>query len=171
MRIVLICFFITNLVFSQKDVFDVARTGNVVELQQLIKENANCINEVSPSGYTPLILATYRGNTEVAKYLINEVKDIDFISTSGTALMAAVMKQNLELIKLFVSKKANLNIQDNNGTTALMLAITVQNTEIIKEILVAKPDLKIKDKNNKEALDYALKTNNQTIIKLFNYEK
>lgn len=174
MKYIIFTLFFINFTIGQsvkKNIFDVARSGTVSELQVLIKENANCINELSENGYTPLILATYRNNIEVAKVLINETKNIDFLSNSGTALMAAIMRENLDIIKLILAKKANLNLQDTNGATALMLAVSSQNIEIIKEILKAGPDLKIRDKFQKQALDYALKTNNNLIINLFNYEK
>lgn len=174
MKWTLIALMFVNVLFSQskpKTIFDVARSGTVLELNELLKNNPNCVDEISENGYSPLILATYRNNIEVAKILLKKTKDINFLSNSGTALMAAAMRGNLEMTQLILSQKANLNLQDSAGATALMLAISTQNIEIIKEILKAGPDLSVRDNFQKQAIDYALKSNNNSIINLFQNEK
>lgn len=165
-KITSIMLFLSMFGFSQKNVFDVARTGTIEEIKALHDENANVVNEVNESGYSPLILATYRSNNAVANYLIEVVEDIDYTCSLGSALMAATYKANTEIVENLLKKGANPNIVDSNGQTALMLAIIIQNTDLIKLLLAAKSDLTIRDNKNKQALDHALQSNDQTIIKL-----
>ena len=152
--------------FGQKDVFAIARNGTVEEMKVLFEKDPKCVNEVDKYGFSPLILASYRGNFEVAKYLITIVKDINYQSPEGTALMAAVMRNNTELILLLIEKKANLDLTSQTGVTALMLATQFKNIEIIKILMQNKANKLLKDKEGKTAFEYAVNTNNETIIKL-----
>lgn len=161
----LILFFSLNA-FSQKTIFDVARTGTVDEVKSLMKGNPNCINEISPEGYSPLILACYRGNVEVARFLIRNVKDINSASGMGTALMAATVKGNVEIVRLLLENKADSNVTDANGTTALMYAVQFSNPEIVKLLLKNKADKAKIDSKGKTAFEYAAFSGNEEIINL-----
>lgn len=166
MRSLFICFFIFNLAFSQKDVFTIARNGSVEEMKLLFEKNPNSVNEVNNYGFSPLILASYRGNREVAKYLITIVKDINYQSPEGTALMAAVMTGDIELINLLIEKNTNLDATNKTGVTALMLATQFKKIDIIKLLLLHKANKLLKDDEGKTAFEYAVNTNNDTIIQL-----
>ncbi len=161
-----IFFFWVCPIHAQKTVFEIARKGTLVEMENLYKENPEIVDSIDDKGYSPLILATYWNNEEVAKFLIEKTKNLDYNSENGTALMAATFKENKIILENLLQKGVNLNLKDANGQTALMLAIFVQNIEIIEVLIKQKPDLTIRDKNNKQALDYALQTNDQKIIKL-----
>lgn len=166
MRIVIFLLFMISSSFAQKDVFAIARNGTVEEMKTLFEKDVNCVNQVNDFGFSPLILASYRGNFEVAKYLITIVNDINYQSPEGTALMAAVMRNNSELILLLIEKKANLDLTSQNGVTALMLATQFKSIEIIKILLQNKANKLLKDNEGKTAFEYAVNTNNETIIKL-----
>lgn len=150
-----------------KDVFDTARTGTLDEMKQLVVKNNDTINAVSAMGFSPLILACYRGNEPVAQYLAKNVKDINFNSSSGTALSAAVVKGNVALTKVLLENKANPNIADASGVTPLVYAVQFENKEIISLLLKYKADAKAKDHEGHSPYDHALFTGNQEIINLF----
>ena len=166
MKFVYFFLFVFSFSFAQKDVFTVARNGSVEEMKLLYEKDANCVNEVDKNEFSPLILASYRGNFEVAKYLITIVKDVNYQSPEGTALMAAVMKNNMELIQLLINKKANLDLTSKTGVTALMLAIQFKKTDIIQILLLNKANKLLKDNEGKTAFEYAVNTNDDTIIQL-----
>ncbi len=158
---------ISSLAFSQtKTVFDIARSGTVAQMELLYKENPAIIDTINENQSSPLILACYRGNTQVALYLIENVKDINYNSGMGTALMAAIVKGKADLVQTLLAKKANTNLTDAQGITALMYAIQFQNVEIIKMLLDHKADKSIQNKDRKTAFEYAIFTNNETIINL-----
>lgn len=166
-KITLLLFLFFSLhAFSQKTIFNVARTGTVDEVKALMKENPNCINEISPEGFSPLILACYRGNAEVAKFLISNVKDINSTSGMGTALMVATVKGNAEIVKLLLDNKANPDLTDANGTTALIYAVQFSNPEIVKLLLENKADKAKTDDKGKTAFEYAAFSGNEQIINL-----
>ena len=152
--------------FTQKNAYDIARSGTLLEIEQLYQTDSLSLNIPNESGYTALILACYRKNMPVAKFLIEKKITLDFGSGMGTALMASTFKGNVAAVKLLIDNDANLNLTDANGQNVLMMAITVKNIEIIKLLLAAKINLEARDNNKKQAIDYALMTNDQTIIKL-----
>ena len=160
----LLCFYISTA--QEKNVFDIARSGTLTEIQNLNKSNPDLINSLNENKTSPLILACYRGNIEVAKFLIENVKNINYNSDMGTALMAATYKNQPQLVKLLLEKKANPNATDANGITALSLAVQFKNTELVKLLLEYKADKTIKDNKGKTAFEYAVFSQNEPIINL-----
>jgi len=151
---------------SSLDVFNIARKGTVADVENYLKTDANGFNGVNEAGVSPLILACYYSNNEVAKALIKLGVDINGNSKMGTPLMAAVVKNNVEITKLLLEKNANVNATDANGTTALLYAIQLNNKEIATLLLKQKVDLTHKDKNGKTAFEHAVFSGNQEIINL-----
>jgi ankyrin repeat protein len=160
----LLCFF--NSQAQNKSVFDIARNGTLAEIQNLNKSTPDLINSLNENKSSPLILACYRGNIEVAQFLIENVKDINYNSDMGTALMAATYKNQPELVESLLKKKANPNAIDTNGTTALLLAVQFKNTALVKLLLEYNADKTIKDKKGKTAFEYAVFSQNEQIINL-----
>lgn len=169
-KIALLILFIATFSNGQenkpKDVFDVARFGSIEEMKVLESKNADTINSVNKMNFTPLILACYKGNTEVASYLAKHVKDVNYNSSSGTALAASVVKGNLALSKLLLENKADPNLADAGGMTPLLYAIQFKNTELVKLLLSHKADKKQADNSGKMPFEYAVFTKNQEIINL-----
>ena len=166
--ILLVFFFAFQSVSSQEalNVFDVARKGTVEQAKALYKQDPNIFNTVNEAGYSPLILACYRGNDEVAQFLIEKGSDVNGTSSMGTPLMAAVVKGNTEIVTLLINHKADINITDANGTTALMYAVQLKNVPMTKLLLDHKADKAKLDKTGKTAFEYAVFSGNETLINL-----
>ena len=154
---------------QQKDVFDVARNGTVQEMESLMKQNSDVINSVNQMGFTPLILACYRGNVEVAKYLIDKAKDINYNSPEGTALSSLCINYNKELVEKLLAKNADPNIQDSHGNTPLLWAVKRSNLELVSLLLKNKADINMKDSVGISAFEYAIKSNNKELINLLKH--
>lgn len=156
---------VSILGFSQeKNVFDVARKGTLTEIQEIYKANPQQINALNESQSSPLILAAYRNNEAVALYLAEKVKDINYNSGQGTALMAAVMSGNLKIIEKIIALKADLNQKDASGKTALIYAVSFDKNDIVKALLKAGADKTIKGKDGKSALDFAVFNKNTQLM-------
>lgn len=169
-KITLILLLITAFCHAQqkaeKDVFDTARYGTLADMQKLHAADKDIINAISPMGFTPLILACYRGNNEVAEYLAINVKNINQTSDNGTALAAVAVKGNTALAKILLENKADPNIADTMGITPLIYAIQFENKELVELLLKYKASKTVKDKEGKTPMDYAIFTNNNDIINL-----
>lgn len=164
----LILIIFCSSVFSQnpKDVFELARTGSDNEVLEVLKLNSNAFNVFNGDGYSPLILACYRGNNKTAFILIANTDDIDYRSSMGTALMAASIKGNLEIVNELLRKNANPDICDSNGTTALIYAAMFLKKDIAQALVNAKVNREAKDNRGNTALDYAILANNDELIKI-----
>lgn len=61
---VFLSFILVSAQGKSKSIFDIARSGTVAEVKEEIKKNPDIINQVNENGFSPLILACYRGNVE-----------------------------------------------------------------------------------------------------------
>ena len=156
-----------NAVFSQNsDCFDIARKGNLYDIKVLFENDKCVVNAIDDNGSSMLILACYRGNQEVAKFLIENQANLNYVSKNGTALMACVFKGELQLVDEMLKKNVNLDLTDENGITALILAVQIKNVEMVKKLLSANANKELKCKQNKTAFEYAVFSNNEEIINL-----
>ena len=83
-----------NFSFAQTDVFDCARTGTAEEMEAFYTSNPELVDALNDRGSSPLTLAAYYNNIEVANYLIDKVDNINGNSDDGTPLMAAVVSMS-----------------------------------------------------------------------------
>jgi ankyrin repeat protein len=155
-----------NAQVKSKDVFDVARSGTVDEMKALVQLKKDTVNAVNQGGFSPLILACYRGNTPVAEYLAKNAKNINYNSPNGTALAAAAVKGNTAMVKLLLENKANPDLADAMGMTPLLYSSQFENKEIIQLLLKYKANKKLANGEGKTAMDYAVFNKNQEIIDL-----
>ena len=163
----LIIFLIASTsIFSQATIFDVARKGTVTEMNAILSNAPELIDSLTPQGFTPLILACYNGNVAVATFLVKQKANVNFNSSNGTALMAAIVKNDKTLTVLLLEAKANIDLQDRNGFTALHYAIQFRNYEMIALLLQFQTNPNIKDNSGMSATDYALKLKDEQIQQL-----
>ncbi|WP_126652397.1 ankyrin repeat domain-containing protein [Chryseobacterium aureum] len=167
--ILIVGLFLSSLLSAQdkaKSIFDIARSGTVAEVQELMKQNPDIINHTNENGFSPLILACYRGNKEVANFLIDNVKDVNYKSREGTALAGLAIKYNKDLVEHLLKKKADPNIADETGYTPLFWAVKSGNKDLVEQLLQYKADKTKKDAMGMTPFEYALQTNNKEIINL-----
>lgn len=151
---------------SDKNIFDIARSGSLTELNALTEKDPKAINEIDSRGYTALILACYRGNIPVALHLIDHADNINHVSAQGTALATMTVHYNKDLTLKLLEKGANPNLADQNGETPLFLAVKSGNEELVRILLDHKADATIKDNQQKTVFEYAIESNNKAIINL-----
>jgi uncharacterized protein len=163
---VLTLVFLSFSAYCQLDVFDVARKGSIDQLKELVEINKDTINSINARGDSPLILACYYGNKEVAEYLIDNVNDVNYITPNGTALIAASYTKNKDIVIKLLTQTSNIDLVDQNGKSALVFAIMANDFEIVEILIKKGASTDLKDKSNKACIDYALESKNQKIIDL-----
>jgi ankyrin repeat protein len=95
--------------------------GNLAMVNFLIKNGAD-VNAVDKAGNTALMLAAKNGN-------------ITLLLQNKDKAEAALKDVDVDIVKLLLDNKADVNVVAKDGTTALMLAAEVGNTEIVKSLL------------------------------------
>ena len=163
------CLFLySTFTFAQSDIFEVSRNGSLEEIKAIYNQDKELVNSKNEQGYTPLTLACYNGNLEVASFLVEKVSDINGNSNYGTPLMAAVYKSYDKIVTVLLKHNANPNIQDSQGGTAMHYAVLFKKYEIIKLLIDADADFNIQNNVKKSALDFAISYKDEKLNELLN---
>lgn len=103
------------------------------------------IDTVNNNGWSALMLAIERNNTELVLLLLEHNPNINLINKDGwTILMLAIRylrRDALTVVKILLERSADINIIGNTGTTALSLALYGRNTELILLLLKYNPHI------------------------------
>lgn len=167
MKIILTLIFGFGYIFGfSQNVFDVARKGNLEEIKEIMKANKEAINQIDEYSFSPLILACYHRNRDVAEFLIENVKDLDYISNQGSALAALSINYDKDLVIKLLNKKANPNVKDKNGVTPLIWAVKMGNKDLVTILLEYKADRNLSDNSGKTAFEYAIESRNLEILNI-----
>lgn len=161
----------------------------------LLLKNGAQVQKRANSGIPPLMLASFKGHTDIVKLLLTYGSNINstsehipilctlkegiwirqnsneskFNDKNGTALICAIQKgASLKLIETLLHEKhININSQTHMGRTALMIACGSCRAKVVNLLLHYKPDLNIRSDVGATALDIASvrEFRNENIIK------
>ncbi|KAI1327669.1 ankyrin repeat-containing domain protein [Xylariaceae sp. FL0255] len=114
-------------------------TGDIkVSMELLNGRFIDCINTLSPTGVSPLIIASIRGLTGVVRYLLSKGASVDLTGSSEkTALHFASQHGFFEIANELLSANADIVAADSEGNYALHLAIHYQMTSVAR-LLISK---------------------------------
>ena len=114
-----------------------ARSGDVESARLLIAAGAD-VNDVLPDGASALIVAAHSGHSRVAALLLDRGADPNAADIGYTALHAAVLRSDLDLVKSLLAHKADPNAQITKGTPVRRNS---QDFELPKTLIGATPYL------------------------------
>ena len=92
-----------------------ARNGDVETAKMLVKAGAN-VNDVAASGASALVLAAHSGHGPLAIYLLEQGADPNAAEAGYTALHAAVLRSQIELVNALLDDGADPNALVEHGT-------------------------------------------------------
>jgi len=92
-----------------------ARQGDVESAKLLLAGGASP-NETGPDGMSALVLASYSGHGDLAAFLLNKDANANAADAGYTALHAAVLRGDVELVKKLLEYGANPNGRISKGT-------------------------------------------------------
>lgn len=146
-----------------RTIFDVVTSGNVEELQLILKVHPEETATLDKNGSTPLINAVKRNNKLMVKALLGGRADVNVADNYGnTPLIWAIMNDNVALVQMLLAAGADVNIATKNGWSPIMYAVmrpwasTRDSVKIVKLLLAAGADLDKKDKLGQRPLDLAI---------------
>lgn len=119
---------------AELNLFSAAAIGYLPEIEQWHNWNAGCVNWYAKDGFTPLQLAGYFGQAEVALWLIEKGANIHAVSKNGAALQAihaAVAGRNAAIVRALIDAGADVHAQQAGGFTPLMAAEQNGDGEIV----------------------------------------
>jgi ankyrin repeat protein len=114
-----------------------ARSGDVDSARVLLAAGAD-VNDALPDGTGALVLAAHSGNGAVAALLLDKGADPNAATVGYTALHAAVLRADLDLVKALLAHGANPSAPITKGTPVRRLS---QDFELPKTLIGATPYL------------------------------
>lgn len=92
-----------------------ARSGDLESAKMLVEAGAN-VNDTAPDGNSVLVVAAYSGNGKVAQFLLDKDASPNAAGSGYTALHAAVLRGDPELVKALLAHAASPNLRITKGT-------------------------------------------------------
>lgn len=147
--------------------------ANSAVVRMLINKGADCNALTENSRETPLHIAVGRGNLTITRILLNHGAALEAEDEDGsTALSLACLGGYFDLVKEFLSLKANNSKADKRGRTALHCAAlggftdVIRVTDVIRLLHSYGADLDVSDQQKLTALQHATIRFNRPVIQL-----
>ncbi len=142
--------------------------NDILAVQNLLQRGAD-VNELDANQDAPLVIAAFKGYTEIVEKLLEAGADITAVDPEmkATALHAAAYAGRTEAAKVLIAYKIDIDKQGPyNGYTALHDAIWQNNIETAKILIEAGANLEVKSKDGQTALDLAKARDRKKIVAL-----
>lgn len=137
---------------------------------QLEQSKENFANKYSSDGFTPLSLAAFFDQDEIAKLLLTHKANPNLVAKNPSkvnALHSAVAKENYNLCALFLKYKVDVNATQTQSVTALHSAVHRGNLKLTKLLVENGADIHAKMKNGDTPLAIAQREKHNIIEKYF----
>ncbi|MBU6503468.1 MAG: ankyrin repeat domain-containing protein [Burkholderiales bacterium] len=111
------------------------------------------VNVLDAHGESPLMMASLKGQFNIAKELIDKGADVN--KTGWTPLHYAATGGHAKIVSLLLDHYAYIDAASPNGTTPLMMAAYYGNAETVKLLLDEGADPLLKNQQGLTAIDFA----------------
>lgn len=142
--------------------------GKMDVAQNSLTHDKSYANQRSNDGFTPLSLAAFFNQTEIAKLLLANEADPNSRATNPSkvnALHSAVAKENYELCKLLIEYGVNVNATQMQNVTALHSASHRGNLKLVKLLVENGAQINLEMDNGETALSIAEKDGHEDVKK------
>lgn len=144
-----------------------ARRGDIVEARDLLERGADPEARSPMSGWTPLIVASMQGHTEVALLLLAAGADPDARGLDGwTALRFAVSLADDVVARILINHHADPNLRDADGTTTLMDAAREGHEASVELLLAHGAEPALENRQRESALTLARRYGHAGVVRL-----
>ena len=130
--------------------------------QLLINTPKIDLNPITADGETPLMMAVFKSQTELAVQMIDKGADVN--QTGWTPLHYAATAGNAQLIKILLDKHAYIDAESPNKTTPLMMAAHYGTASAVKLLLEEGADVGLKNDLGLTAIDFAQQAKKQDSV-------
>lgn len=147
----------------------VAADSDAYEIVQMLIEAGANVNFCTPlqGGHCPLAYAacTKPNNKSMIKLLYEAGADINFVNDSTSPLTAAALNSCFDNMNYLIQLGADVNLQDQNGSTTLMLLSQFERIDSAKLLIENGADVNIQDNKGMTVLMYACYYGNRNYAK------
>jgi ankyrin repeat protein len=116
------------------NLFEASAAGKFDVVAHLIFNYPEAVNEYADDGFTPLGLACYFGQFEVARYMVLKGADVNLPSKNGFnvyPLHSAAAGNYTNIARMLVENGAQVNVKQQAGSTPLHSAAQTGNLELL----------------------------------------
>jgi ankyrin repeat protein len=163
--IMLSCYYkkpgVTALLLKYVDeinLFEASAAGKFDVVAHLVYTHPDAINFFAEDGFTPLGLACYFGQYEIARYLVLKGADVNLPSNNGFRvypLHAAAAGNYTQIARMLMENNAQVNVKQEGGVTALHSAAQNGNIDLLILLLEHGADVNIRMEGGKLPADLA----------------
>ncbi len=124
--------------YQKLDIFEAVSVGDNKTVLDIVKTNPDQINAHSKDGFTPLGLASFFGQLELVKVLLNNGADPNIASQNQlmvTPLHSACATSNFEIAQILIRNNAEVNAKQMQGVTPLHSAVHNGHLKLVKLLL------------------------------------
>ncbi|KAG5674000.1 hypothetical protein PVAND_003993 [Polypedilum vanderplanki] len=147
-------------------------SGYVEMINELLKNPDIDLNLLTYDGKCALLLALLSHHFmdfSVAKCLIDNGADTNFINDNGDNILQFLIKSQREDVAIFMCDHINLDYKNHDNLTSLHLACKYGLVKLSKKILTcgASPNIQTGIEEKKTALHFAIEANNIELVEAF----
>ena len=140
---------------------------NVNATRKLLNNGAN-VNQNNGNGRSPLMQASFIGNSELVKLLLAKGADVNKADSDGnTALHFATVENYLGITRLLLAAPGiQVNKVNKDGETPLIVASQAGDYEIVEALLAKGADVNKADKEGRTPLNRASSEGHMKVVKV-----
>ncbi|MFK4289479.1 ankyrin repeat domain-containing protein [Bacillus sp. RC250] len=142
-------------------------SGEKEKVVEIINTDPSFVNSFSEDGWTPLHLAAYFGQKEIASFLLEHGTNIHIRAKNeneNTPLQAAIANKQIELVSFLIEKGSDVNAVQSGGWTGLHEAALLGNEDIITLLLEHGANKTTKKNAGKTAFDIAVEKGHEHLL-------
>jgi ankyrin repeat protein len=143
---------------EQIDLFEAAAAGKFDVVAHVVFNHPEAVNLYADDGFTPLGLACYFGQYEVARYLVLKGADVNLPSDNGFnvfPLHSAAAGNYTNIARMLIENGAQVNVKQQAGSTPLHSAAQNGNLELLILLLENGADVNVRMEGGKLPTDLA----------------
>jgi ankyrin repeat protein len=140
------------------NLFEASAAGKFDVVAHLVYTHPDAINFYAEDGFTPLGLACYFGQYEIARYLVLKGADVNLPSNNGFKvypLHSAASGNFTQIARMLIENNAQVNIRQAGGVTPLHSAAQNGNIDLLILLLEHGADVNIRMEGGKLPADLA----------------
>jgi uncharacterized protein len=140
------------------NLFEASAAGKFDAVAHLVYNHPEAINFYAEDGFTPLGLACYFGQYEIARYLVLKGADVNLPSNNGFRvypLHSAAAGNYTQIARMLIENNAQVNVKQQAGATALHSAAQNGNIDLLILLLEHGADVSIRMEGGKLPADLA----------------
>jgi ankyrin repeat protein len=151
------------------NLFEASAVGKFDVVAHLVYTHPDAVNLYADDGFTPLGLACYFGQFEVARYLVLKGADVNQPSNNGFRVFpihSAAAGDYTDIARMLIENGAQVNVKQQAGSTPLHSAAQNGNLELLILLLENGAETQVRMEGGKLPADLAMEKGFEEIAEI-----